>query len=200
MGDACDNPNNDYLACADSPKAIRRPHLLTIAGAHPRLPSWQPPMGLGYVAERYLPGGLKTLMHLAGLSPDERARKVARRWNSLSKPGRQAVAVEALCAEVRIAPCDFAGIVAGTGFELRINIAGLIAHPRPDLESFIQRAVKRANYKAAVAFFTFAGLPVTLPAPPAPTGRVGTAAECIQTLPHCEGPGDYRRNSLPRCS
>src|SRR5260370_25912395 len=74
-----------------------------------------------------LPGGIDTMIHLAWLSPDASVRAVASRWNSLTCPERQRIAVEEVCWEVGIDTAYFVGQIAAAAWELGIDISGLIA-------------------------------------------------------------------------
>jgi hypothetical protein len=92
-----------------------------------------------------LPGGFRTLIHLAWISDNPKAREVARRWNALSPADKREVILEDLCDEVRIMLGDFAAAVAGTGAELGINVSALM-DPRPnDIERLSARAMMRGG-------------------------------------------------------
>ncbi len=164
MGALLQSTNPGHVARGDSPKpdtpcAVRRGRTLTIVGAHIRIPSWQVPLYLGYAAERFLPGGVETLMHLAWLSQDEKAREVARRWNALSKPHRQTLAVEVLCMAVGVRSWDLVAVVARTGWELGIDTSGLIegASLAEGFAGFMANAAKPQNYRMREAVTRLAG-------------------------------------------
>jgi hypothetical protein len=83
------------------------------------------PCSLKYPAS-FLPGGVKTFVHLAWLSSDERARDVARRWRELTPAERDETDLESLCDQAGIRGDSLLGIVLGTAFELGIDIAPVI--------------------------------------------------------------------------
>jgi DNA-binding transcriptional regulator YiaG len=73
-----------------------------------------------------IPGGLETIIVLAWLSDDDRARAVRDCWNSLSRRVKHNVEVEDLCRAVGIDAGHFFGIVAATAFRLGMDISVFI--------------------------------------------------------------------------
>ena len=71
-------------------------------------------------AARFLPGGVRTMIHLARLSPDPRVRKVADTRHSLTAVAKVDSRIEDLCRAAGISDEDFIAGVDGVGIELGI--------------------------------------------------------------------------------
>jgi hypothetical protein len=83
------------------------------------------PIGLKYGAS-FLPGGVRTMINFARLSPDERVRHVAQRWRALYCAGREQTDLEDLCHDAGVRDCEFLGHVVRTAFELDVDVSPLI--------------------------------------------------------------------------
>ncbi len=92
-------------------------------GSKPPIPRF--PYGLKYLAT-YLPGGMKTMIHLAWLSRNKRVRDVARRWRALDKEQKRSIEIEELCHEAGVKDSDFIADIASTAHELGIDVGSLI--------------------------------------------------------------------------
>ena len=77
-------------------------------------------------AARFFPGRARTMIHLAHLSIDPRVRSVARAWHSLTEVERIETRIEELCRAAGISGADFIGCVAGTAWELGIDVAAFL--------------------------------------------------------------------------
>lgn len=69
-------------------------------------------------AAPFLPGRVRTMIHLAWLSGEPRMRAVAGRWHSITAVDKAEAHIAELCRAFRICDVDFIGIVARTTFEL----------------------------------------------------------------------------------
>jgi hypothetical protein len=104
----------------------------------------------------HLPGGMRTMMHLAWLSKNPKARAVAERWSALSADGKRNVVLEHLCEAAGIAGEELVAAVACTGFELGIGISpmlGAIAHQADEVARLAARAMTPGGYRAMEQFF-----------------------------------------------
>ena len=77
-------------------------------------------------AARLLPGGVRTMLHLAWLSSDSRVRSVASEWHSFSAVARVEAHIEDLCRSAGISDAEFAGEVTRTAWELGIDVAAFM--------------------------------------------------------------------------
>ena len=66
------------------------------------------------------------MIHLAWLSKHPKVRAVAVQWNALSADDKRNVILEDLCDAAGVTSEEFAITVADTGFELGIDLAGII--------------------------------------------------------------------------
>jgi DNA-binding transcriptional regulator YiaG len=66
------------------------------------------------------------MIHLAHLSSDPRVRSVARAWQSLTEVEKIETRIEELCRAAGIGGADFIGCVAGTAWELGIDVASFL--------------------------------------------------------------------------
>jgi hypothetical protein len=66
------------------------------------------------------------MIHLAHLSIDPRVRSVARAWHSLTEVERIETRIEEVCRAAGIGGADFIGCVAGTAWELGIDVAAFL--------------------------------------------------------------------------
>ena len=74
-----------------------------------------------------LPGGIRTMLHIAWLSENPKVRAVAVQWNALSADDKRNVILEDLCDAAGVTDEEFAATVARTGFELGIDVGGMMA-------------------------------------------------------------------------
>ncbi len=77
-------------------------------------------------AARFFPGRVRTMIHLAHLSSDPRVRGVAHAWRSLTEVEKVETHIEELCRAAGIGGADFIGCVAGTAWELGIDVASFL--------------------------------------------------------------------------
>lgn len=84
------------------------------------------PSGLNWIAT-FLPYGVPTMINLAWLSQNAKARKVASYWMTLDTAGKDNVQLDDLCDEVGITPAEFVGAVAGTAHELDMDVSAVFA-------------------------------------------------------------------------
>jgi DNA-binding transcriptional regulator YiaG len=83
------------------------------------------------------------MIHLAHLSIDPRVRSVARAWHSLTEVEKIETHIEALCRAAGSSGVDFIGCVAGTAWELGINVAAFLTG-RPGHAVSLRSAIGRA--------------------------------------------------------
>jgi len=96
------------------------------------------------------------MMHLAWVSGNPKAREVAHHWSALSPVGKREVVLEDLCDAVGIKYSDFAAAFAATGFELGVDVSGIlkaVAEEPQVLARLADRAMKPGGTRAAERFF-----------------------------------------------
>ncbi len=111
------------------------------------------PFGLRYVA-LFFPYRLQSMMNLAWMSDDFRAKKVGCTWLFSDKATQDSMDLEDQCEKAHITPAEFIGVVAGVAYELRVDVSGVIGGimrmPQALLAS-LTRAVGTGNIDEAVA-------------------------------------------------
>jgi DNA-binding transcriptional regulator YiaG len=104
-------------------------------------PSFCAPSRLKLTA-RVLPGRMETMIHLAWLSRDKRAHKVAAQWNALSAESKERTRIEELCRRAYISDAEFFREVARTVWELHIPAGTLGSNePRWSLPDALEQAI-----------------------------------------------------------
>ncbi len=83
------------------------------------------------------------MIHLAHLSIDPRVRGVARAWHSLTEVEQIETRIEELCRAAGSSGVDFIGCVAGTAWELGIDVASFLTG-RPGHAVSLRRAIGEA--------------------------------------------------------
>jgi hypothetical protein len=117
------------------------------SNTHLQLPIRSParfPFGLKFAAS-FFPGGVKTMIRLAWLSRDERARDVARQWRAIDLARRDGTDLEDLCRAAGMRDADLLGDVMATAFDLGIdvsNVIGGIIRMPAIVEAFYQSAMR----------------------------------------------------------
>lgn len=84
------------------------------------------PLGKLEHAARFFSGRVRTMIHLAHLSSDPRVRGVAHAWRSLTEVEKIETRIEELCRAAGSSGVHFIGCVAGTAWELGIDVAAFL--------------------------------------------------------------------------
>jgi hypothetical protein len=115
--------------------------------------------GLNYFA-LFLPGGVENMIFLARLSEDEKVQEVARRWNAVPRKDRKNSSLDELCKAACVDPGKFLGVVAGTAYELGIDVRDVMtAIANLDtMPAHMDRVVKRGGFRDRQRIFQSSGI------------------------------------------